>query len=905
VRWPFGNRSETRSKVAVAAAPADTPAPPPATARASGRDWVALPVLKPTIVTRPATTTDTQSFASSLAMTRPMVHVFEPRYRSSAGPSGTITDAADVRVLPTPSSPQLLHQPSDLPRIRLRKAPAASMPTSIVEAIRVDAVPAPVRSPDPEPEPEIDDDAAPAVVESVEPVELTHLTPDPTPDATPERTRRVRPNLGQSRRLGLGTPVSRLPEDVVPQDVRDDIQAAYGVDVSDTVIRRDDDAAREAREVGATAFARGGEEVVLPADLGPLDQPAAKGMLAHELTHVAQQRVHGTSLPDEMSDAGRALEAAARAAEQRFRGDANAPSLEQSMRDEVKQWLSTGVAEQNDDGQVVFLPRSLGPTGVQRAPTGEATTDYSWQTEWMKLHHPEAVKHDFFGRPSDEELEARGAANEARFIWPELVRFREDYRQDEWSGTGKAGEAEARRRFQELPAARPAPHVPDKVTEELDAKQQAALDEARGLQARLAEAHEKLEHEKQEIERWNKAVKDVDRRFPLRDFSKDDKAHLKPLPELPDDAQAAEKRLDTLRTDYPKLAHYFPVSTNHPVQSPHPEGGTPPTISGGTVGAGSSLSHDSFMSVPSHIPGIGTHLPSGPGGGTTDTSTGSDISWEAGVFTKTALGRAGLGTLGSIFGSEPTAAELEQNAQEQEQTHIGELRRLRSQRFHELATAKANEVQRELFQKGRHVPSEAEAKQLITASEWQTVIAQVETEMPLSVHQLTDANRLIADHDNSQDLIDLIDKAPTSRDDPAPGGDAGATPPTKATGTPPAAPGAAPAVPATRGTGAASPAGTAGAETAQAAHAPAHGEHPLLTGMVAGALGGAMGSELIAAAERHHEGYGSRAIQEHEIDLSPEMLNRLTTELYPMLRSRLRTEFIVDRERTGLLPDFR
>ena len=32
---------------------------------------------------------------------------------------------------------------------------------------------------------------------------------------------------------------------------------------------------------------------------------------------------------------------------------------------------------------------------------------------------------------------------------------------------------------------------------------------------------------------------------------------------------------------------------------------------------------------------------------------------------------------------------------------------------------------------------------------------------------------------------------------------------------------------------------------------------------------------------------------------------RLTTELYPRLRSRLRTELLIDRERAGLLTDLR
>src|SRR5262249_3363315 len=61
-------------------------------------------------------------------------------------------------------------------------------------------------------------------------------------------------------------------------------------------------------------FARDAE-VFLPEDEGPLESPRARGLLAHELTHAAQQRVLGSNLPAEESDAGRALEAQANASE--------------------------------------------------------------------------------------------------------------------------------------------------------------------------------------------------------------------------------------------------------------------------------------------------------------------------------------------------------------------------------------------------------------------------------------------------------------------------------------------------------------------------------------------------------------------------------------------------------------
>jgi hypothetical protein len=91
------------------------------------------------------------------------------------------------------------------------------------------------------------------------------------------------------------------------------------VDVSHVPIRRGPAVAGEARSLGARAFTRGAE-VFLPAHEGPADGPVARGLLAHELTHAAQQRTLGPALPAETSDAGRALEAEAVAAERWARG---------------------------------------------------------------------------------------------------------------------------------------------------------------------------------------------------------------------------------------------------------------------------------------------------------------------------------------------------------------------------------------------------------------------------------------------------------------------------------------------------------------------------------------------------------------------------------------------------------
>jgi hypothetical protein len=76
-----------------------------------------------------------------------------------------------------------------------------------------------------------------------------------------------------------------------------------GADLSAVRVHSDAKAARSALDVAATAYTVG-DEIVLGADTPALDSHAGKQMLAHELTHVIQQRqgpVSGTPGPDGVS----------------------------------------------------------------------------------------------------------------------------------------------------------------------------------------------------------------------------------------------------------------------------------------------------------------------------------------------------------------------------------------------------------------------------------------------------------------------------------------------------------------------------------------------------------------------------------------------------------------------------
>ena len=79
-------------------------------------------------------------------------------------------------------------------------------------------------------------------------------------------------------------------------------------------IHRGPEAADVAGALDARAFTRG-TDIYLPQSHGPLSGPKAQALLAHEMTHVAQQRRLGASLPAEDSAHGQQLEAQAAAAE--------------------------------------------------------------------------------------------------------------------------------------------------------------------------------------------------------------------------------------------------------------------------------------------------------------------------------------------------------------------------------------------------------------------------------------------------------------------------------------------------------------------------------------------------------------------------------------------------------------
>jgi hypothetical protein len=188
-------------------------------------------------------------------------------------------------------------------------------------------------------------DARPSDAEPVEeaaPVGGAPAAPPPPPPPPPPRTDIpgpvvpvFRPPSGAepvvvtrpAERAGeIAAEIARLAApttEPVPPALRAELRRLHRVDVGDKPVRRGPDAGDQADAMGARAFARDGE-VFLPADEGPLDRPKTRGLLAHELTHVAQQRELGPRLPDEGTPGGRLLEAHATEAERWFGGEPGA-----------------------------------------------------------------------------------------------------------------------------------------------------------------------------------------------------------------------------------------------------------------------------------------------------------------------------------------------------------------------------------------------------------------------------------------------------------------------------------------------------------------------------------------------------------------------------------------------------
>ena len=116
----------------------------------------------------------------------------------------------------------------------------------------------------------------------------------------------------------------------VPDTLREELEPVLGADLSNVPVHRGESSAQAAVALQAKAFTSAGE-VHLPSEVGPLTSGEGRSVLAHELTHVAQQRRLGTT-PDETTSAGVQMEDEARQVGEAFRASSGAGRAKAGQR---------------------------------------------------------------------------------------------------------------------------------------------------------------------------------------------------------------------------------------------------------------------------------------------------------------------------------------------------------------------------------------------------------------------------------------------------------------------------------------------------------------------------------------------------------------------------------------------
>ena len=693
--------------------------------------------------------------------------------------------------------------------------------------------------------------------------------------------------------------------DRIPDDIRQAIEQAHQTSLVGAAIDRSDEAAIESRRLDATAFTRD-DTIHLPQAVGHIDSAEARGLIAHELTHIAQQRRLGAALPGKDSEEGRLLEAQARVAHQFFRGDAGAPAPQPLASVDRASLLTTGVADVDARGRVSYRPVSA--ELVQRQVATAGTPDYAWQQKWKDEHHPDSGIRGAFANivGADSDPSKDTSAIEKTYV-RDLNDYREEQRQE--SLTKTTNELQHRANADIGPVA---PHIPEGLT----AEEQAIAEKIRDAHLAILDESAKLSESIDKPTLWNKAVDDVDNRLPMRDSLSDSKAHHKFLPDPPDSLVVRQQELAVYKKDHQDLVHRVlgsaegASSGGGAASSPSsPSSSSAPTSStrsaSTTSGSGPPSAGPSGPAAASSPGGATSHAggaPSQPGGST------NAFSWEAGVFSETESVWGGLAD--ALFGKDELTPEQQRAHDEKvEHDHIVPMRATRAKYFGELVDKKVDAIKREYHLNDLVPPADAEIKAAITHDEWQQIITTVETDKPL--HDASPENRLLHDPTGANEgFRALVENAKAERpkieskqqkklreEKEAKVKAEGEAAKTKVAqqGAPAVAntPAQAPAHAAAHALGGAA---VAGAGAALLHHEAVHAQ---AAGHTADAAH--MSSVAQPAAGAPH----ATPLDLQDIEFSPELMRKLSNELYVRLRSRLRSELIIDRERSGVLTDFR
>lgn len=186
----------------------------------------------------------------------------------------------------------------------------------------------------------------------------------------------ARPLRGRVQRAPLALDRSKAPS-AADEPAGSGTSSSLPTSGGAVTVHRGAEAGELSSALDARSFTHGGE-IYLPSSHGPMSSGPAKHLLAHELTHVVQQRRLGSSLPSETSEAGRSLEAEAAAAER----TASMPLAVQPDRHQRAEpaTSSSATATSASSSAGSGLPAMPGPAG-----SGMAATPAAAETATVRL----------------------------------------------------------------------------------------------------------------------------------------------------------------------------------------------------------------------------------------------------------------------------------------------------------------------------------------------------------------------------------------------------------------------------------------------------------------------------------------------------------------------------------------
>lgn len=195
----------------------------------------------------------------------------------------------------------------------------------------------------------------------------------------------------------------------VPATVAGRLGHLHAVDVAGVPVRRGPAVSARAQRLGARGFTEAGV-VHVPDEAGDLEAGPAAALLAHELTHAAQQRVLGAALPPPGSPEGQWLEEEALAVEAWFEGgQVGAPPLRHLAPRHPQSFASheSPAAPESWAPQLAVATPSVGGAEPIRPNLAEALQN-------LAAEHPrfgmvlEELETALATRPADEEPERDG-----------------------------------------------------------------------------------------------------------------------------------------------------------------------------------------------------------------------------------------------------------------------------------------------------------------------------------------------------------------------------------------------------------------------------------------------------------------------------------------------------------------